>query len=277
MFLSSVNHLQHELDFRFKIDPETNEYLFIHHGLSLSDLVGRIDLAEFGSTFYMTEATNPFDIEEAIADTRIFEKHYGVKPALTYGRYLRFDIPCLSQFFSSTKHDTLLACTIVGTVDEEMTEEVLWRSTATLGVGQKHISLFGLWNGCWLKTHDNHFFALVSQSTNLLRNLIDESILGFFHQVRAFDYKRLPTELIDLVLAKYHTASLVCFPTARSKGREFPSGVQVNDNEIRALIETAESSWTSYEAELPVDLLGRGLLMSYNFKDDHWSWQERVR
>lgn len=273
MFLSSHKDHEHELDFRFEVFPETNEFLFVHHGLNLSELAGRIDISKLGSIFYMTEANYGFDMEDVIADKSVFLKRYGVEPILAYNRYLRFDLPSLIHFFANAQSDYELDCTLVGTHAEELSEDSLRRLTATLGVVQRFPSLSELCNGCWFHTHDNHFVSLLAQSTELLPTLIEESIFGFFHQVHAYAYKRLPTALIDLIITKYHTASLVCFP-------EVPGNIHIDENEVRAVIETAKSYWTAYNGwnpyniDLPRGVLGQKLRLTYNFKDEHWLWQE---
>ena len=136
MFLSSHKDHEHELDFRFEVFPETNEFLFVHHGLNLSELAGRIDISKLGSIFYMTEANYGFDMEDVIADKSVFLKRYGVEPILAYNRYLRFDLPSLIHFFANAQSDYELDCTLVGTHAEELSEDSLRRLTATLGVVQ---------------------------------------------------------------------------------------------------------------------------------------------
>jgi hypothetical protein len=274
MFLSSRNDDQHELDFRFEILPETREFLFVHHGLNLCELVGRIDILKLGSEFYMTEANYGFEIEEVIGDKSIFVNRYGIEPGVAYNRYLRFDLPSLTRFFVSTQSDYELGFTLVGTHAKELSEESLRRLTATLGVAQRFPSLAELRDGCWLHTHDNHFFSLLAQSAELLPSLIEESIVGFFHQARAYAYRRLPGALIDLIITKYHTASLVCSPTDFPENQEVAGNVHVDENEVRAVIETAKSWSTAYNVELPKDVLGQKLRLTYSFNRDQWSWQE---
>jgi hypothetical protein len=274
MFLSSVKDFQHELDFRFELFPEVNEFFFIHHGLNISELVGRIDISKLGSVFYMTEADYSFTIDDVIADKTVFSKRYGIEPTIAYDRYLRFDLTGIETFFSNARADNELDFTIFGTHADELSQDSLRRLTATLAVGQSRPFLTDLRNGCWFGTHDNNFFFLLSQTIDLLPSLIEESILGFFHQIRAHAYQRLPTTLIDLIIAQYHTSSLLCFPTATHNRQDVPSDVQIDENGIRALIKTAKSWWTACNLDLPSDMLGRTLLLSYSLSDDRWSWQE---
>jgi hypothetical protein len=276
MFLSSHKDHQHELDFRFEVFPETNEFFFVHHGLNISELAERIDVSKLGSVFYLTEANFGFQMEDVIADRSIFVKRYGVEPVLAYDCFLRFDLPSIVRFFANAQSDYELDFTIVGTHAKELAEDSLWRLTATLGVAQRFPSLSELCDGCWFHIHDNHFFSLLAQSMDLLPAFVEESILGFFHQVHAYAYKRPPRALIDLIITKYHTTSLVCFPTASDEDRALPENVHVDEDEVRVVIETAESCWTAYNVDLPKDVLGHKLRLAYKFKDEHWTWQEAM-
>lgn len=268
MFLSSNDDSQHELDFRFEVFPKTDEFLFVHHGINLSELADEIDLSRFGSVFYMTDLEFPLTIEDVLADSNVWRQNYGTDPVVAYGRYVQFDLERLAQFFRNTRLDTGLDCTIVGAYANELSEEELRRFTEAITKDYR-TPISALWKGSWLHVHDNHFLWLMAQSIEFLRVLIDESIVGFFHQVHPHTYDPLPRALIDLVLQKYHTAPLVCFPEGRQ------TGLQSNKTEVTALMETRESHWTAYRADLSADLLGRSLLVSYNLQDNRWSWQEK--
>jgi hypothetical protein len=275
MFLASIPEEcgLHDLDFRFEIPGDGDQFLFAHHGLNLHDLAETIDLSSLGSIFYMVEACQPFALQDVIADKSLFLERYGVKPAVLYDRCLAFDRKRLIDFFLSTRDDDRLDCIILGTQDEPLSEEKFERLHQSVADRETWISLCRAWNISWLRTHDNHFFWLTAQSFSLLRRLIAESILGFFSHVHACRYAPVPDALIDLIIAEYHTAPLVCLPTAWVNGNEVPADVQSDDESIQALLETAESSWIAYQLNPPRHLVGRGLLVSYHFGRGAWSFE----
>lgn len=275
MFLACMadERSRHELDFRFQWLAEGTQFLFAHHGLSLSDLAGTLDLSRLGSSFYMVEARSPFTLVEIIADPHRFLEQYGVEPTVAYEQYLWFDLTKLGQFFQNTADDDELDCIIVGKQGDLLSQAEFDQWVQPLRSGEVLSSLSGSWDGSWLRTHGNHFLWLVSQSPDLLRWLIAESILGFFNHIHPHDYQPLPQALIDLIVAEYHTAPLVCFPTEWANGKEVPVGVQSDQHAIRALIETAEASWIAYQLSPPRHLVGRGLLVSYDLHQEAWSYE----
>jgi hypothetical protein len=263
----------HELDFRFEVRGDGDEFLFAHHGLSLSDLSATLDLRSLGSTFYMVDARYPFTLTEAIADRRAFDQGYGGEPVVSADHYLRFDLLQLARFFRSTQADTLLDCSLIGVSGDappppELEDRL--RDARERGGGP---ALLGPWHVSWLATHDNHFFRMVGRPIRLLQTLIAESIRGFFHHVYSHPYPPLPEGLVDHLLAEYHTAPLLCFPTDWHQGREAAGAVMHDSQAIRALLETAHSSWIAYQLNPPAHLVGRALLVSYDFRTATWSWE----
>jgi hypothetical protein len=263
----------HELDFRFEVYPG-EEFLFAHHGAKLNELLGVCGLPSLGSNFYMVEMAYPLALPDLIRESGPFCDRYGVEPSTAYGRYLRFDGETLTRFFENTTADNELDCTILGTDERELPEEECERFLAAAKGGPGRIPLGGLRS--WVHTHDNHFLWFGSRPLGLLRKLIEASLLGFFRQARPHAYTPVPDGLIDLILYKYHTAPLVCFPTTWDDGtnQEVASGVQVDSEGIQALVETAETSWVAYRLNPPKELVGRGLLISYEFQGQSWSYEE---
>jgi len=266
----SVDYGLHELDFRFEQNEST--FLFAHHGLNLADLAETIDLSRLGRSFYAVEFRMPFTLDEVIADRSLFSERYDQEPEILYGRYPWFDLLALERFFRATKDEGELDCIIIG-MDEGPLVETEFETLAQRFQNQDRSSPSLPWNGSWLHTHDNHFCWLRFQSPHLLRTLIAESILGFFHHVQPGPYSPVPESLIDLVCTEYQIAPLVCYPTERVRGKEIPSSVQRDEHGLQALLETAESSWIAYQLNPPRELVGRGLLVSYDFRSGSWSFE----
>ncbi len=140
--------------------------------------------------------------------------------------------------------------------------------------GPRQVPLLGFRS--WIHTHDNHFLWIGSKSLGLLRKLIAASLIGFFHQLRPHAYTPVPDGLIDLIGSHYHTAALVCVPSTYdlNTGKEIEVGVQVDDDRIKALVGTAAESWIAYQLNPPKELVGRGLLIAYDFGKESWSFEE---
>lgn len=276
MFLSSTSPDggPHELDFRFEVFPEENRFLFAHHGARLHELLEVCGVPSLGSTFFMVEMAYPFALPDIIRDKQLLHDRYGVEPATVFGCYLRFDSEMLARFFENTRTDTELDCTIIGTDEREPSEQDFQRFLDGLKSGPGHIPLAGLRS--WLHTHDNHFLWLGAKPLGLLRRLIAASLVGFFNHVHPHSYCPVPDHLIDVIQSRYHTAPLVCFPTGwdSSRATEVAGSVQVEDDEVQALLETGESYWIAYQLNPPKELLGRGLLLSYQFRSESWSYEE---
>jgi hypothetical protein len=132
-------------------------------------------------------------------------------------------------------------------------------------------ALLGPWHISWLVIRENHFFYLVGRPIGLLETLIAESILGFFYHVYPHPYTPLPQTLVDRMLAEYHTAPLICYPTEFVKGQEVIGAVMHDGEVIRALLETAEASWIAPQRNPPAHLVGRALLISYDLRSATWS------
>jgi hypothetical protein len=276
MLLSSItpHDSHHELDFRFEVFPGNDEFLFAHHGGRLSELAKVVALSKLGSVFYMVEANYPFTINDVVADKTVFQNRYGVEPDVVHNRYLRFDLNRLDRFFESTQADCELDCFIVGADTDQLSDEDLERFVKARDASKGFLRLSGFWRGSWLHTHDNHFLWLVARSLDLLKSLIAASIVGFFRHVHHYDYTAPSDALVDLIVSQYHTAPLVCFPTRWHDTSEVPGDVQVDANSVRALVETAETSWIAYHLNPPRHLVGRRLLISYSFHDNSWSWEK---
>jgi hypothetical protein len=276
MFLSSCRAGDglHELDFRFEVFSEGEGFLFAHHGAKLNELLEACGDGALGSTFYMVELMYPLSLPDVIASKELFRNRYGVEPDTVYDKFLRFDLETLAIFFESTKTDNELDCVIVGTDEPVLAEQILQQFLDSLTAGPSHVPLAGLRS--WLRTHDNHFLWLAAKPVDVLRRLIATSLLGFFDHVHHHRYTPVPDSLVELVLSKYHTAPLVCVPTGWDSGKasEVTSGVEEKAGGIRALIETKESSWIAYKLDPPKELIGRGLLISYEFRSESWSFEE---
>jgi hypothetical protein len=276
MFLSGIDPGDgvHELDFRFELFPEEDRFLFAHHGAKLSELIEVQGLRTLGSTFYMVEMGYPFSFSEVIGNTGLLRDRYGIEPLLVDGGYLQFDSQSLTTFFENTRKDFELDCTILGTDEPRLTEQAVTRFLECLKNGPNQMPGDSIRS--WLHIHDNHFLWLGAKPTGLLRRLIAASLVGFFNHVHRHNYTPLPDNLIDLILAKYHTAPLVCHATAwdQSVADEVPSGVQIESDTIRALVETKGTSWIAYQLNPPKELVGRALLISYQFQGESWSFEE---
>jgi len=274
MFLSSISPDDglHELDFRFEICPVAEQFLFAHHGAKLNELLEVCALPTLGSTFYIVEMACPFSLLDVIGNSSLLQDRYGIEPSLVYDRYLRFDSEALARFFENTRTDTELDCTIIGTDAPGLAEADLQRILDAQKNGPSHVLLAGIRS--WLHTHDNHFLWLAAKPLGLLRRLIAASLVGFLNHVHAHCYTPVPDKLIDLILSEYHTAPLVCFPTEWdwNEADEVPSGVQVDTDGIQILVTTTESSWIAYQLNPPKELIGRGLLISYQFQRESWSF-----
>jgi hypothetical protein len=276
MFLSSISPDAglHELDFRFEAFPVEEEFVFAHHGAKLNELLEVCALPSLGSTFYMVEMAYPFSLPDVIGNRSLFLDRYGIEPSLVCNRFLQFDSETLARFFENTRTDTELDCTLIGTDEPELAEQDFQRFLDALKCGPSRVPLMSLRS--WVHTHDNHFLWLATKPLGLLRRLIAASLVGFFNHIHPRFYTPVPDNLIDLILSKYHTAPLVCFPTEWdwSKADEVVAGVQVEIDGVQALVETAASSWIAYQLNPPSDLVGRGLLISYKFQMESWSVEE---
>ncbi len=274
LFLStrSAEDGPHELDFRFERYPEDGRFLFAHHGARLGELLGVCGLPDLGQTFYVVRVGYPFSLEDAVQDAGLIRDRYGVEPTPAYGRYLRFDREALQGFAENAPGDDL-DCTIVGIDEPSLSERELHRFEETLPGGLGRVPLGSLRS--WFYTHDNHFCWLAARPPDLLRRLIEASLVGFINHVRPHNYASLPGGLIDLLLDRYHTAPVVCFPTRwdHEKMDAVPHDVQVEEEAVHALLETGQSHWIAYQLNPPKDLIGRQLAVSYQFGTDQWSYQ----
>jgi hypothetical protein len=277
MFLStaSAEYGHHELDFRFEVFSEGKGFLFAHHGAKLNELMEVCGLSALGRHFLMVEMAYPMTFPDVLLDKGLFFTRYGVEPWVVFERYFRFDASRMERFFESTRADSELDCTIFGGDQAEWAAEDIDRCLDTLRCRPGPVPLAGLRS--WIHTHDNHFLWLGGRSLDLLRRLIASSLVGFFNHVHSHPYSPVPDDLIDLVLSNYHTAPLVCFPTEWDwkTGDEVATGVRVECGGIRALVETAESSWIAYRLNPPRELVGRGLLIAYQFERESWTYEER--
>lgn len=266
----------HELDFRFETYPGEENFLFAHHGATLDELMDTCGLASLGSTFYVVEVASPFALPEAISNSSLMHDRYGVAPSVVHDHYLRLDAEAFAKFVQNTRADTELDCTILATHGPDVSQEDIQRFLEAIKDRAGRVPLAGLSPGSCLHTHDNHFLWLAAQPVGLLRTLINASVVGFFSHVRPRSYAPLPGDIIDLILTKYHTAPLVCFPTEWDENctTEVPSGVQITSDSVQALVQTAESSWIAYQLNPPKELLRRGLLISYRFGSESWAIEE---
>lgn len=256
MFLSNIVTKDpdlHELDFRFEYDLEEDVFLLVHHGVTLHELL-EVCGSDLGSTFYLFEMRDPVKFEDVLKGVDIFEQHFKVLPSIVEGKYLSFDTEKLESFFKEADAITFVDCALIGNFGEVPTDADIENI-----VKDKALSSFT----SIIHTHDNHFLWVKARSLNLLRRIINASLIGFFNHVQAHVYKEVPSDLIDLIVSKYHTTSLVC-----------QVDVQMDENKIQALLETSESHWTSSRQSFPKEMHGRGLLISYNFKEESWSFQE---
>jgi hypothetical protein len=271
MFLSSLSPDvgPHELDFRFEVFPDGEGFLFAHHGAKLNELMEVCGLPNLGSHFYLVDMAHPFTLPDVIRDPSVLRGRYGVEPPTVYDRFLEFDSDTAARFFKNTEADDELDCMLIGTDDPLPSEQEAQRLLDALRNGPGDVRLTGL--RCWIRTHDNHFLWLGTKGIGLLRTLIASTLIGFFRHVHPFPYTPVPESLIDLILANYRIAPLVCFPSALDDG---PADVQVSNAGIQALVETAASSWIAYRLNPPEELVGRGLLITFEFRTKAWSFEE---
>jgi len=283
MFLSRValeDEDPHELDFRFEVVDDGGYFVFVHHGLNLADLAETIDLGQFGSAFYMIRARYPFTTPDIAADPRIFSERYGFEPQVVAGKYLRFDASSLHDFFRASwtnDDDQDIDCEIVGASrelsDEELRQIFDHMAQPTPLVAQRSgMSVIAV--------HDNHFVYIEATQLSLLRGLVEQSIVGFFNTVYPTRFASIPDALIDLIINEYHTASLVCLPVEwdDTKMDVLPTGnTRTDDTGIHVLIETSQSHWTSYDLDIPQQMLGRRLLISYDPVGSSWSLDAGAR
>lgn len=259
MFYSSLAYdapeEAHELDFRFEYFPHEDAFLLVHHGVTLHELLEECGDGVLGSMYYLFEMFHPVSFEE-ITQRGNFEKFFRVSPSAITERYLQLNYEKLESFFNHVNSSNFLDCGIIGSLGEPPTEREIESIVKTRDLPSGLSSI--------LHTHDNHFLWLKARSLDLLKKLIHASLIGFFHQIHPHEYKTIPENLIDFVMTKYHTASLICYPR----------DVQIDDEKIQALVETSISHWTSSRLNPPQNLLGKGLLISYSFKEDVWEFKE---
>ena len=245
----------HELDFRFEYFSDKDVFLLVHHGVTLYELLEVCGRGTLGSMYYIFEMFHPVSFAEVMSKGS-FEKHFGVSPLAITENYLQLDDEKLESFFKQVDSSNFLDCGIIGSSGKPPTAFEIESIIKMRDLPSDLCSI--------LHTHDNHFLWLKARSIDLLKKLIHATLIGFFHQIYAHDYKDIPEDLIDFILAKYHTTSLICYP----------EDVQVDDEKIQGLVETSISHWTSSKLNPPQNLLGKGLLISYSFRDGSWEFKE---
>ncbi len=255
--------------------PRYDQFLFYHEGLQLAELPDGINLSILGSAFYLIQAGRPFTLAEAVADPAVFAAHYGVTPPVVMDQYLAFDAGSLEEFFRATAGDWSLECMIVGTHEKDLSREDLATIVQAVGGGQG-LDLAELRLSSLLATHDNSFFYVEAKPHALLLRLLSESVAGFFHQLHPHPYAPVSAALLNVLLSEYHTTQLECWPTVWDEHQNelVPADVQVDAESVQALLKTGDRAWNVYQPKIPSGLQGRGLLLSYSFPRESWSFEK---
>ena len=284
MFLSSIDSDEaddyHELDFRFEYFPEEDVFVFAHHGATLHELLEVCGEGQLGSMFYLVEMSDPLHLSEALKELSLFEKLFEVAPSIIETSFLLFNHEQLSLFFKKANDLIYLDCTMIGGYKQQATLEAI---KSIFNTNQLPLEVSSV-----IHTHDNHFLWLRARSLKLLRKLINASLIGFFNHLHPRAYSPIPNHLIDLILSKYHTTPLVSVPTVWVKKPPEPGfvlssesapqavGFEIDSNRIQILVETQETSWIAHKLNPPKELVGRGLFISYSFKEESWAFEELV-
>jgi hypothetical protein len=271
MFLSNLGRTDdddlHELDFRFT-RGDAGRFMFAHHGMNLAELESAIDLRRLGTEFWIVSAEQG-EIPVTSAGTRARVDH---------GRFPSFNLDEFRALLAATAGDGGLDWELAG-ANRDLTEAELTSCTRWFDDPGEPEQSFPEFVSSMMRSHDNHFFHLITIGNDLLSALIAASIAGYFRHVKPHAYSDVPAALVELVTQQFEGASITAVPFEfdfQTKSL-YPDDVFISKRRVSVFAEARTSGRIGEPGRIRDEVIGRQLLISYDLARDEWSFGELRR